>query len=391
MSTVLSREDTSVTVEQVQCIVNEDFADRRATVTKLTELRNHGFRYVAINDLPISFHYTHRTRSHTLDSKTYVIDLNSPGSEPPDYCCFITISRPTTGTRTYHSNSLPLAAELLTRIRTQTDIPILRSKLNTSLSLIPYHYLLSPLSPFSSTSIISLPDARRSGALTPNKNVLIDLLLGKFLGQLHSGVQNDWYGLPTLGGVEPGVPSYSWQETFTGLLEDLLAQVEAAGLTLPYPDIRLYLSRAIGSFLFDDVEVPSLVWFTGSEDDIYLVVPSAEGAETAPGGIAAILPNIGNALWGDPLLECFMMGKEGEGPSEAFLEGYVGGGGEKLVVFPRQRTKRVWYTLFLALLVVTKYGAVASEGEEAFVGEKRVWAKEALRRCVETLRDAPYY
>ncbi|KAF9465900.1 hypothetical protein BDZ94DRAFT_1188423 [Collybia nuda] len=366
-------EVTSITVEQVQRIVNKDFSDAQATVVKLTELRNHGF-------------------SHTLDSKTYVVDLQTPGTEYPQICCcFITISRPTNGTRTYHDNSLPLAAELLTRIRTQTDIPILESTLDTSLELVPYHYLLSPLSPFSAADIVSLPDARRSGALSTNDTILIDLLLGKFMGQLHSGVQNDWFGRPEPGGAEPPVSSYSWQETFTGLLEDLLAQVEGRGLALPYTDVRGHLSRAIGSFLFDDVEVPALVWFTGSEHDIYLVDPSVEAAKRAPGGIAAILPNIAHALWGDPLLECFMMGAEGEGPTDAFLEGYIGGGGGQLTVFPRQKTKRLWYTFFLGLLVLNKYGVASVEGEEPFVEQKRFWAKEALGKCVEALKDAPCY
>lgn len=296
-----------------------------------------------------------------------------------------------TGTRTYHDNSLPLAAELLDRIRTQTDIPILKSTLDTSLAITPYHYLLSPLSPFHSTDIISLPDARRSGILSPHNTVMIDLLLGKFLGQLHSSVQNDWFGRPEPGRKEPPAPSYSWQETFTGLLEDLLAQVEARGLAIPYTDIRGHLSRAIGSFLFDDVEVPSLVWFTGSEHDIYMVLPSVKAASRAPGGIAAILPNIAHALWGDPLLECFMMGEEGAGPSEAFLEGYEGGGGGKLTVFPRQKTKRLWYTFFLGLLVLTKYGLAGQEGEEPFVEEKRIWAREKLEKCAEALKDAPCY
>jgi len=254
------------------------------------------------------------------------------------------------------------------------------------------------MGPLSSTKIVSLSKARKSGALSHTDNLKIDLLLGKFFGQLHSGVQNDWYGLPLLDGEQPRDPSYSWQETFTSLLEGLLAQIQAHSqeyeCELPYEEIRLCLSRAIGSFLFDDVEVPSLVWFTGSEDDVYITLPSDESS--GRGAFAAVLPNVAHALWGDPLLECFMMESgsvDGEWPSVAFMEGYVGGGGAPLTVFPRQKTKRMWYTFFLALVVLTKYGVPKMGGgdEETFVREKRKWARDTLRTCVEDLKNAPCY
>jgi len=81
-------------------------------------------------------------------------------------------------------------------------------------------------------------------------------------------------------------------------------------------------------------------------------------------------------------------------PSAAFMEGYKDGGGPPLLVFPRQRTKRIWYTVFLALVVLTKYGPESEEGvveEEGWVREKRAWARETLMSCVEKLKDAPCY
>jgi hypothetical protein len=44
---------------------------------------------------------------------------------------------------------------------------------------------------------------------------------------------------------------------------------------LPYEEIRQYLLRAVGVFLLDDVDVPPLVWFTASEDDIYVLDATA--------------------------------------------------------------------------------------------------------------------
>ncbi|KAG5645674.1 hypothetical protein DXG03_005512 [Asterophora parasitica] len=382
----MSEQDLSIDLHQAQQIIEAHFSsEHRYTIANLIVLQNQGY-------------------SHTPNIKTYVVDLLKSGSTlEPTSSCFLTIAHPSPDPGTFPQNSLPLVAKLLTLIRTSTAIPIRESTLDTSLSLIPFHLLLSPPSPFPSTSIVSLPVARASGGLSDKTNVSIDLLLGAFLGQLHNGVQNDWYGLPTLGDTTtpPKDTGYSWQETFTGLLEDLLERVEkdesAYGVSLPYADIRGCLSRAIGSFLFDDVEVPSLVWFTGSEDDIYITLPSSSTAPgtAEPGTIAAILPNVAHALWGDPLLEAFMMGppdlvEEGSGPSVAFMEGYISGGGGPVLIFGRQKTKRVWYSVFLALVVLTKYGPIA-DVEEAWVKEKRKWARQALNDCVAVLRDAPCY
>lgn len=339
--------------------------------------------------------------SHTPDFRTYVADLKRGDTSTPSSSCFISIARPNPSILgAYYENPLPLVSKLLRMIRTKTGIPVRETTLDTSLSIVPFQYILSPPSPFLSTSIVSLPAARASGLLSKKAEFSIDLLLGAFLGQLHSGVQNDWYGQPTLedSPSPPTETGYSWQETFTGLFEGVLGQVEkdeaAYGVSLPYADIRYYFSRAIGSFLFDDVEVPSLVWFTGSEDDIYISLQSSS-TTSEPGAIAAILPTVVHAIWGDPLLEAFMMGPEdtvaqGEGPSAAFMEGYQGGGGGPVLVFTRQKTKRIWYSVFLALVVLTKYGP-SREGEGLWITKKRQWAREVLGKTILALKDAPCY
>lgn len=372
------QQNLSLTKEQAESVVRKHLGGHeQSTVSLLTEIKNTGYSY-------------------TAGFKTYILDLKVPsnggtsGTQGPSSCCFLTIAHPTTEetTNAYHHNSLSVVYQILTRIRSHTDIPIPDSTLDISLRLLPYHYLLSPASPIASTDIIPLSKARASGLLSPSDTLLVDLQIGKFLGQLHSGVQNDWYGIPAL--TEPQDPSYSWQETFTHLLEDLLHRFQAAGVELPYNDIRTYLSRAIAFFLFDDVEVPSLIWLTGSEDDIYVSLPTHLATKTH--SIAAILPNVAHALWGDPLLESFFLSPPG--PSEALVEGYVGSGGGPLMSLPRKKTKRVWYTLFLALVVLSEHTLqphkpLADEGSET---EKQcAWAQETITECVVSLKDAPCY
>ncbi|KAK0444218.1 uncharacterized protein EV420DRAFT_1574825 [Desarmillaria tabescens] len=308
--------------------------------------------------------------SYTRDRRAYVVDLSSSKDAAPTHSCFISVSLPSSlplSPDSYHPNSIQVISKLISLIHKHTSIPIADPSLDTSEGGL--WYLITPIHPFPSSAIIPLSHARNNGLLTAQQSVLIDLTLGKFLGQLHSGVMNEWYGPPLLG--EPPDPSYSWQETFTSTLEALLVEMESKSYELPFEDIRRYLSRAIAFFLFDDVEVPSLVWFTGSDDDIYI---SLNGADVS---IAAILPNVAHAIWGDPLLESLFM----SGMNEALLEGYKDGGGETLVIFRRQKTKRLWYTLFLALVVLTERNGTA--------GPREQWAKETIMQCTDSLKDAP--
>lgn len=324
--------------------------------------------------------------SYTVHAKTYILDL-APAyhgdTTPPSSSCFITIQHPSGGDPdAYHPNTLPEIHKVLSQIRSHTDIPIPDPILDTTQQLVPYDLLLCPPSPITSSNIIPLSVARKSGYLSAEDAAFVDLQIGRFLGQLHSGVQNNWFGLPRL--VAPRKPSYSWQETFTLLLETLLSEFQSAGVDLPYEDIRRYLSRAIGFFLFDDVEVPSLIWLTGSEDDIYISLPSHPATKTR--GIAAILPTAAHALWGDPLLESLFLPPA---PSKAALEGYLGSGGSQLTAFPRQKTKRLWYTLFLALLVLKERRLPGLPNGDSEVTES--WALDVVRESTERLANAACY
>ncbi|KAJ3777218.1 hypothetical protein FB446DRAFT_718531 [Lentinula raphanica] len=349
--------------------------DAQKVITKWFPQPSH-FRVIGLVDAQLEDSYS-RTRNNT----TYMLDLASSADNTSTHTSFITISsiadEPASVPR---YNSLQVYSMLIAKIHQQTSIPIPEPILDTSLDSIDYPFLLTPPQPLRSSAIIPLSAARAQNILTKPQEALIDLTLGQLLGQLHSGIQNDWFGHPSLD--QPREPSYSWQETFVALLEPLLEHVHNVGIDfgVSYEDIRTYLSRAIAFFLFDDVEVPSLIWFTGSEDDIFITRPDDTSSSVR---IAAIVPTLAHALWGDPLLETFFLPP---GPSEAIKEGYVGGGGSPLLVFGRQHTKRLWYTIFLALVIL-----VEREGLQPTKSDKKPWALKTLERCSRALKDAPCY
>lgn len=323
----------------------------------------------------------HPAASHTPTTTYYHIALST--TSPPTSYTLAVSSPPTDTPADYHPNSLAAISHLCGLITSQSSIPLPTiHKLDTSRTLVPYPYaLLSPPPPDS----ITLADARASNLLTPAQTTRIDLQLGLYLRQLHS-IQNDWFGLPRPDGNPPSAPSYSWQESFTLFIEGVLSELEArskngsSGLDIPFADIRRYLSRAIGFYLFDDVEAPSLVGFTYSDEDVYVARPTS--ASRDPHITALVLPT--RALWGDPMLETLFMPP---GPSEALVAAYKGAGGGPLMAFPRQRTKRLWYTLFLAgVILIDGSGRDASTGKDL-----EEWAEEVIWDCVEKLKDAPCY
>lgn len=350
-------------LEDVQLMLDHHFGQFR--VTRSTQILNKGF-------------------SFSRQYRTYVLDLvlaTASDSDTPTHSAFLTVSGPIdsgSSSGDWHTNSLSVAAKLITVITSQTSIPVAQSVLDTSRTIVPYDLLLTPPYHIPSANMVSLADAKAQNLLSIEQLTFIDIYLGKFLGQLHSGVLNEWFGLPQLS--EPQDPSSSWQESFILLFESLLSEFEAQGppSDIQITECRQYFSRAIAYFLFDDVQVPSLVWFTGSEHDIYVTFNPGDPSPQSI-SIAAILPNLAHAVWGDPLLETLFMPP---GPSKALNEAYLDSGGEQLIIFPRQKAKRIWYSCFLALLVLV---------EHPETDEKRSWALDTLRDSIVTLRDAQMY
>ncbi|KIY52165.1 hypothetical protein FISHEDRAFT_56142 [Fistulina hepatica ATCC 64428] len=240
-----------------------------------------------------------------------------------------------------------------------------------------FSYLVSQPRPIpAGSSIISVFNAKHSPSLDAAHKSSVDFKLGYYFSLLHSRVQNDWFGLPRY--PDPAEPSYSWQESFTEFIESAIEKIDSSGaidsVALPFTEIRRLLSIAIGSFLFDDVEVPALVTFSGTENDILAIVAENNSASAVdvvfpPGSVFSC------AVWGDPLMEALFTPP---GPSDVFMQGYRGDSSPD--AFPaRTQVKLLWYTLYRALL---GYHHSASCGKQS---EAVPWA-EKIRECVAELQ-----
>ena len=237
----------------------------------------------------------------------------------------------------------------------------------------PRPYILArlavPLSP--SAQLKSL--ATVHGTLPPEQTASLDLHFGVALRTLHN-LQSEWCGPPPL--ESEGL--YSWQETFARLIDEALCAAESAGdIFASAEDVAALqgcLARAIGSFLFDDVEVPSLVALTAGAESVF--VTETDDGEPR---LALLLPSFAHLLYGDPLLERAF--SPSEAPSRALLEGY---GSPPPIVFARQRTKRMWYDLYLGLVVLLGARRVGSDQDVD-------WATQLVEHNRVLIRDAPCY
>jgi hypothetical protein len=234
----------------------------------------------------------------------------------------------------------------------------------------PRPYILARLPAPLTPSVQLKPLATIRDTLTPQQVAFLDLRIGVALRTMHN-LQSEWCGPPPL--EKEGL--YSWQEVFTLLIEETLSAAESAGIASAddVTALRGYLARAIGAFLFDDVEVPSLVALTTGAESVFVADVDGEPQ------LALLLPSLAHLLYGDPLLERAF--SQSEVPSRALLEGY---GTPAPIVFARQRTKRMWYDLYFGLV--------------ALLGARRVghdqsmdWAVRLVEQNRVLIKDAPCY
>lgn len=234
---------------------------------------------------------------------------------------------------------------ILSQIAERSDVPVPRVLVSDmTKTVVDFDYLLLP-----HPSPAALP--MRTLAASEGRT------FGQQLRKIHA-IDNGWFGVP-------GEPSevISWEESFTLLLEALLDKAEGDELwnTVKIEHIRGALAQAIGFFLFDDVEVPSLVWLTGDE---------LSAIEVEEDGVSKLtFLGFSYAVWGDPRMEHVFMDE-----IKDIREGYD----KDLFLLPRQRIKGVWYSLFYALLIVT-------ESEDMQRVER---ARLKVKECVNRLQLA---
>lgn len=169
------------------------------------------------------------------------------------------------------------------------------------------------------------------GTLTPEQTASYNEQLGAATAELNTVVG------PHFGRLTgPGSPT--WREAFAGMIEDVVADGERAGLELgfDYALIRQVIAEQLGCL--DAVTEPRFV-----EWDLW-----DSNTMVRDGRIVAIIDHE-RAFFGDPLMEAGFTGVDlpAFGDPSAFMRGYG-----LPALTPEQRDRRRLYTLYLILIMI---------------------------------------
>lgn len=235
-------------------------------------------------------------RVERLQSRLYQIYLTKLADET----LLILKCPPTSDVRLlrHEKNTLRAEVQTLKILRQYTQLPVpqvVECKSNIGQRGLPF------------LVVTHLPGRRLSelsSELTVAEQITIDQTLGSYTRSLTS-LSATQFGMAHR--VFDGRGHKSWKEAFLALLEAALRDAEDMLVTIPYDNIRYYVTKQ--SHVLDEVVKPTLVALDVCSPDNVLI---DEDAKRVTG-----LVGFSNVLWGDAL----MCGGIANG-SEAFFEGF---------------------------------------------------------------------
>jgi aminoglycoside phosphotransferase (APT) family kinase protein len=169
------------------------------------------------------------------------------------------------------------------------------------------------------------------GQLTPEQRDSIDLQLAAILREMNS-MTSTWFGYPA-----SSAPHFdTWTGAFTHMVDDVLADGEAAGVTLPLAvdDLRS-IARQRSAALDEVTEARFVHW------DLWDANVFVEPSTLQVTGVI----DFERTFWGDPLMEAQFRAKADDA---RFIEAY----GTAVLDLPGARTRRQLYDMYLFLIMV---------------------------------------
>jgi fructosamine-3-kinase len=196
--------------------------------------------------------------------------------------------------------------------------------------------------------------------LSPEQNASIE----RELGRITAGI-NAFTG--TRFGLYAGQMFDSWLEAFTWMCSLLFADAGKYGVETPITESDFLALLNEHTSTFAEVVQPQLVHWDLWEGNVFI---RQNGGDPAICGII----DFERAFWGDPLSEVFF----GKGPAAAsFIKGY---GGDILTTHA-QKTRRIFYSLYLYLVMIVE------DGPRQYTDKKTVeWAKKRFDATLAALR-----
>jgi aminoglycoside phosphotransferase (APT) family kinase protein len=256
---------------------------------------------------------------------------------------------------TYEKNLLLAEVETMKLAADNAQIPVPHIFFDDfSRRYLPYDYYFMEFVPG-----VTWDKIRES--LSIEQNETVEWQLGRITAQINT-IENDTFGYYASG------PRFdNWPDAFRWMCGLLFADAGRYRIELPLSEQEFFEKFEEHRAIFDEVTAPRLVHWDLWAGNIFV---SFEGDRPTIEGIV----DFERALWGDPLMESYLGRLDGLG---AYFEGY----GLDLLATPAQRLRRVFYNIYLDLIMIIEDGPRQYDDKGSIA-----WAKARLQRDIGLLR-----
>ncbi len=205
------------------------------------------------------------------------------------------------------------------------------------------------------------PWSRLREGLSGAQNDTIERQLGRITARIN-GITGPSFGYPVVG------PRFErWVDAFAWMCHTLYADARRFGLEPSLSEMELSTLLERHGHVFDEVRVPRLVHWDLWAGNVFVRLDDGQPIVTG-------VIDFERALWGDPLME-FIPGRLRD------LEAYETGYGERLLSTRSARLRRLFYNVYLGLVLVVE------DGPRQYSDRSTVeWGRGLLERSAAMLR-----
>jgi aminoglycoside phosphotransferase (APT) family kinase protein len=256
---------------------------------------------------------------------------------------------------TYEKDILRAEVESMKMAATNPQIPVPSILLDDfSRRRLPYDYYFMDFIPGTTW------DKLRDG-LSAAQNKRIEFRLGEITAHI-----NAMEG-PAFGYFAFGQKFNSWTEAFYWMCRLLFADARRFHTPLALSEKEFFHKFDEHQAIFSEVAIPQLVHWDLWAGNIFITF---DGENPHIAGIV----DFERALWGDPLMEAYLGRLDG-------IPDYMAGYGSDLLASRTQRLRRIFYNIYLHLIMIIEDGPREYDDKRSVI-----WAKERLLDDMEMLR-----
>lgn len=256
---------------------------------------------------------------------------------------------------TYERNILRAEVDSMKLAATDPEIPVPRILWDDfSRSRLPYDYYFMDFIP--GTTWDKLRDS-----LTAEQNKRIEFRLGEITARINA------IGGPAFGYFSSGQGFENWADAFRWMCRLVFADACRFHIPLALSEKEFFDKFDEYQSVFYEVTRPQLVHWDLWAGNIFVTF---HGADPQIEGIV----DFERALWGDPLMEAYLGRLDG-------IPDYMAGYGSDLLATRPRRLRRIFYNIYLHLIMIIEDGPRQYDDKRAVI-----WAKEKLLEDMDMLR-----